>query len=193
MALETGVYYEDGCIIAKSEYVKVYRDNYDTYLEIGPGHNMWALESEIEDYKEQINDKPKGDCLEIGLGLGVASSYILSCSNVKSLTTIEKNKDVINVHHQIKQDIGERLGFPAAEKNHTIINNNGLSYVKKCDVKYDYIFMDFYSLIDDETLPKIEEMVLECKKIKRYGGKIDGWFDKYTPDIFVKKFNKLFS
>jgi len=192
MALETGIYYLDGEVIAQSGNVKIYQDEYDTYLEIGPAHNMWALESELNDYKKQINNKPKGNCLEIGLGLGVASRYILSCKNVVSLTTVEKNKDVINVYCQIKQEFDKRLNFQHTEKNHIIINSDGMSHIKKHDMKYDYIFMDFYSIINEDTLPEISDMFWECRSVVKYKGIIDGWLDKYTPTIFLTEFNKIF-
>ena len=195
MEKDTGIYFIDGHVIAESGDVRVYQDNYDTYLELGPRHNLWALASEQVDYKEQINNKPKGKCLEVGLGLGVASNYILSCKKVKNLTTIEKNGDVIKVYNKIECLIEENINFFAARKEHKIINDDGLSYVKKArkqNVLYDYIFLDFYSLLDEETLPIIEEMVYECKKILRYGGRVDGWWDKYSPDKFTIWFNEIF-
>ena len=90
--MSTGlIYFKDGILIAESGRAKIYKLNNELFLEIGPGHNLWALESELKDYIWQLSDKPMGECLEIGLGLGVASKYILSCPKVKGLTTVEIN------------------------------------------------------------------------------------------------------
>jgi len=79
-----------------------------------------------------------------------------------------------------------------SNKKHIIINSDGLEYVKNTDKKFDFIFLDFYTLIDDESLSEIRETAWQCKKILRYGGKICGWFDKYTPSIYINEFNRIF-
>lgn len=180
---DTGIYWKDGEIIAESGDVRIYQTSYDTFLEISPGRNLWALGSEIKDYENQLGNRPKGDCLEIGLGLGVASKYLLSLEKVKSLTTIEINEDVIRVFNYLNIRL---------DKKHTILCLDGLEYVKHIDKKFDFIFLDYYSLLDEETLPNIEVMVYHCKKILKPGGEIVGWYDKYSPDNFTTWFNELF-
>lgn len=180
---ETGIYFEDGRVIAESGEVKVYQTDYDTMLEVGPGHNLWALASEIVDYESQLDNIPFGNVLEIGLGLGIASKYLLSCSKVKSLTTIEINKDVIKVFNYLNIKL---------DKKHTIINSDGLEYIKHANKKFNFVFLDYYTLLDEETLPDIEVMVYWCKKALKPNGKIMGWYDKYTPDDFTKWFNEIF-
>jgi hypothetical protein len=177
------IYYEDGCVIAESGDVRVYQDNYDTYLEIGPAHNLWALSSEIKDYEKQLSNKPFGNVLEIGLGLGVASKYMLSLEKVNLLTTIEVNSDVIRTFNYLNIKL---------DKKHTILNLDGLEYVKQTNKKFDFIFLDYYSLLDEEILPDIEVMVYWCKKTLKPAGKIAGWYDKYTPDDFTVRFNDIF-
>jgi len=181
---DTGIYWKDGKIIAESGDVRIYQTSYDLYLEIGPAHNLWALGSEIKDYENQLGNRPKGNVLEIGLGLGVASKYLLSCPEVKSLTTIETNKDVIKTFNYLNIQLDEK---------HTIFNLDGLEYVKSMDIySYDFIFLDYYSLLDEETLPDIEVMVYWCKKILKSGGEITGWYDRYSPDNFTTWFNEIF-
>lgn len=179
----TGIYFKDGRIVAESGDVRVYQDDYDTYLELGPAHTLWTLASEVTDYEEQIGNESFGDVLEIGLGLGVASKYMLSLEKVKSLTTIEINKNVIKVFNYLNIKLDEK---------HTIINSSGLDYVKNTNEKFDFIFLDYYTLLDEETLANIEIMVYWCRKILRPGGKIMGWYDKYTPDNFTTWFNEIF-
>jgi hypothetical protein len=177
------VYFKDGDLMCESGDVRVYRFNDVLHLEIGPGHNLWALESEIEDYVWQINDKPKGHCLEIGLGLGIVSEYILSCPKVESLTTVENNKNVIKTHKQLN---------PITADNHLILNADGLIYMYQTRRKFDFIFLDFYSVIDEDTLPVIKDFANASKRILNENGIVLGWFDKYTPEKFVKPFYELF-
>ena len=184
MLEDTGIYFIDGDVIAESGDVKIYRTDYDIFLEIGSGHTVWALGSEIADYENQLGDAPFGNVLEIGLGLGIASKFFLTCKKVKSLTTIEINSDVITVYKQ--------LNLFSADKEHIIINDSGLSFVNNTKEKYDFIFMDFYSLLDEETLPKIEDLAVASEKILKSNGKIIGWWDKYTPDNFTTWFNAIF-
>ena len=186
------IYFKDGDLVVKSGEVKVYRLENELYLEIGPGHNLWALESELSDYIWQLNGKPSGACLEIGLGLGVASRYMLSCPRVRSLTTVELNADVINVYNKLTlDDYGhEFLVYP--EKRHTVLNADGLIYMYQTKQRYDFIFIDCYDRIDEDTLPFIADMAYAAKRVLADGGKVTGWFDKYTPEKFVEIFYNVF-
>lgn len=186
------IYFKDGELIAESGEATVYKFNNDLFLEIGPGHNLWALESEISDYIWQLNDRPKGTCLEIGLGLGVASKYILSLSKVKSLTTVEINKDVINVYKKLKPEDYSLDFYVFPEKRHTILNADGLIYMYETRQKFDFIFIDCYSIIDEDTLPIIADMTIAAKGLLNEGGEVMGWFDKATSEEFVKTFYALF-
>lgn len=188
------IYFKDGEIIAESGNVKIYEMNNELFLEIGPGHNLWALSSELPDYVDQLWDLPRGNCLEIGLGLGVASNYILSCPNVEKLTTVEKNEDVIAAYEQIKQRFEPNEGNNRFKegKHHLILNADGLLYAVETKQRFDFIFLDFYSVIDEDTIPEIADMATACKRILKPGGKMIGWFDKHTPEEYVPKFFSLF-
>jgi len=178
----TPLYFTHGKLIASSNNVRVFKFQDMYYLEIGEGHTLWAISDEIEEYKEQIANKPYGNCLEIGLGLGVASKYILS-RPIKSLTTIEKNKDVINVFEQLN---------PIKDKKHTILNEDGLYFLQIAREKYDFIFLDFYDVIDEDTLPYIKYAVVLSKALLTEGGNLVGWFDPFTPDDLAEQFWRLF-
>lgn len=186
------VYFADGDLIAESGEAKVYKFDNDLFLEIGPGHNLWALGSELSDYMWQLSDNPRGSCLEIGLGLGVASKFILSLPRVRSLTTVEINKDVIEVYKQLKpEDYSFDFDvFP--KKRHTILNADGLVYMYETRQRFDFVFIDCYSVIDEDTLPMIADMTIAAKNILNDGGKVMGWLDKATPEEFVKTFYDLF-
>lgn len=190
------IYFKEGKSVAKSGSVSVYEMFDELFLEIGPGHNLWALEREYVDYINQLADKPRHKCLEIGLGLGIASRCILTCPHVESLTTIELSQDIINVHSQISSilDNGSRSDkwLPYNDTKHRIFNCGGLEYLYRTNAKYDFIFLDFYSHIDEETMPQIEDMAKAAKRALEYDGEIVGWFDPNTPDEFIEPFFNLF-
>lgn len=176
------IYFRDGKIVAKSGEVRVYRMNGKLFLEKGPGHNLWALEEELTDYIEQLASWPKGDCLEVGLGLGVASKYILTFPRVKSLTTVEVDEDVIKTYNSLN----------LKNHRHTILNAHGLYYAYQTKRMFDFIFLDFYDVIDEDTLPQIADMVAACQRILKRRGKIVGWLDKHTPGDHALAFMSLF-
>lgn len=177
------IYFTDGDIIAEHGDVRVYLYNKLLHLEIGPGHNLWMVESEIKELSEQIGDLPQGKCLEIGLGLGIASKYILSFPEVESLTTIEINQDVITVQEMIN-----RIDDP----RHTIIHAGGLDFIVMADEKYDFIFFDHYSIIDEDTLEILDVYAKAARKILNKGGTLLAWFDIYTPEEDADKFFDIF-
>lgn len=185
------VYFEDGVLLAESGEAKVYKMADDLFLEIGPGHNLWALESEFKDYTWQLKDFPKGDCLEIGLGLGVASRYILTFPKVKHLTTVEINRDIINVHGKIK-DKDRKFSLDYDPIKHSILKANGIEYAYQTKRRYDFIFIDCYAIIDEDTLPFIADMIIACSKVLKSDGKMIGWLDKYTPENYINIFYKMF-
>lgn len=177
------VYFTNGKIIAKSGDIKVYRFGDALYLEHGPGHNLWTDSDEIKELEEQIGEKPKGDCLEIGLGLGVASKIILDKPAVDSLITVEIDPDVIEVYRQL---------YPTIPKTHKIVKASGLDYLVCTKDIFDFIFLDFYDIIDEDTLPIIKDYVEVSRSKLREGGEIVGWFDPYTAEEFVNEFFELF-
>jgi len=176
------IYFRDGEVVASSGQVRVYKMNNQLFLEKGPGHNLWALESELQDYIWQINDKPFGDCLEIGLGLGVASRYILSCPRVKSLTTVEKDENVINVQAEVNF---------IDDRRHIILNADGIYYAYTTIRTFDFIFLDFYTHIDEDTLAEIKDMAQACRRLLKPEGIMMGWIDPATSEVDVKTFYNI--
>lgn len=176
------VYFVDGDLIAEHGDAKVYLYDKLLHLEIGPGHNLWMVESEIKELAEQIGDSPRGKCLEIGLGLGVASKYILSFPEVESLTTVEIDPDVIVVHEMITRRDDPR---------HTVVHAGGLDFIVLTDEKYDFIFFDYYSIIDEDTLEILDIYVKAARKILADDGTTLAWFDPYTPEEHADKFFEI--
>ncbi|MBV5347167.1 hypothetical protein JZU46_02975 [bacterium] len=195
MQTSTGLYFKDGELITTQGEVTIYKMDENLFLEIGPGHNLCSSESEYTSFMEQLGDKPKGSCLEIGLGLGIASRCILTYPNVTNLTTIEIRKNVIRAHEVVIPLLDEKIekwDF-YDRKKHTIINYDGLMYMLSTKNKFDFIFMDFYKIVDEDTLPLIKDMVACAKTVLRPGGKIAGWLDPYTPVEYVEEFLSTFN
>lgn len=190
MQTSTGIYFKDGELVAQRGEVAVYSMAGELFLEVGPGHNLWTLESEYTDYMIQLGDKPRGKCLEIGLGLGVASRCILTFPAVTSLTTVELREDVINAHNDIIHLLDEKIEkwAPYDEDRHSIVHQDGLKYMLRTKEKYDFIFMDFYKHIDEDTLPTIKDMIAAARTCLSAEGTISGWLDPYTPMEYVDEF-----
>ncbi len=185
------IYFKDGKIVAEHGQARVYKMNGKLFLEIGDGHTLWALEDELTDYMDQLQDIPFGRVLEIGLGLGVVSRYLLTFPKVEHLTTVEINSDVIAVHDKIKQkDRGLNLNYFA--NKHKILNADGVAYAYQTKQQYDFIFIDCYDRIDEETLPLIADMTTACSRLLSRGGKMMGWLDKHTPEPYYSVFEKIF-
>jgi len=177
------LYFENGEIAAESGDVKVYKMNDTLYLEIGPGHNLWIDSTEEFLLRSQINSLPKGNCLELGLGLGLASKYILNRPEVTHLTTVEINPDIINVYNKMNKVV---------DLQHTIILADSTEYLIYANEMFDFIFMDHYDLIDEDTLDTIQLDVKLAKEHLLPGGIIIGWFDPSTPSDLAEKFFDLF-
>lgn len=184
------IYFRDGDIVAEYGTARVYKMNSELFLEIGTAHTLWALESELTDYIEQLEDYPKGQCLEIGLGLGVASRYILTFPAVEHLTTVEKNLDVIKAHSLIREeDRGPKMNYNPSK--HKILNVDGLIYAYKTKRRYDFIFIDCYDRIDEDTLPIIADMYKACSRILKPEGRIIAWLDNATPGEYFLEFQNI--
>ncbi len=174
-------YFESGKIIDKVGEVSLYDFDGELYLDISG--QLWMSSHEREEVERQISNKPKGDCLELGLGLGIASYIIIRQGSVKSLTTVEINKDVIDLYYKSM----EGLLWP----NHKIVQGNCLDYlvmVGQTKKRFDFVFIDFYSIIDEDTLPDIEASIRLSKKILNTNGEVVAWFDTSTPDENAERF-----
>lgn len=173
------MYFVDGEVLAQSGNVKIYKMDGDLYLDIN--HQLWMRSTEIKEISEQIDDNACGKCLEIGLGLGIASEYILS-HGAETLTTVEIDPDVIAVYKYLNQ----------VNPRHKIIRGSGRDFLISTDEKFDFVFLDFYSIIDEETIKEIRDYVNLSRQCLNPGGELVAWFDPYTPDEIAETFRKLF-
>ncbi len=195
MQTETQIYWKHGDIVAESGLITVYDMNDQLFLEQGPGHTLWALESECTVYLDQfIKQEPVGEVLEVGLGLGVASRLLMSFPEVVHVTTIEKNQDIINTHDATIHILDGRIDkWPQYDDSrHTKINDEGLHYLLNTNQKFNYIFLDFYQCIDEDTLPVIKDMTNAARRCLNSDGVVLGWLDPYTQSGDYKEFVNIF-
>jgi len=177
------IYFRDGELITKSGEVKVYQMQDDLFMEAGRG-NLIASDRDLSDYIWQINNKPFGNCLVVGLGLGVSARYISSMAKVDKVTVLEEDADVITA---------QTNATPFDSNKITIINNNILSFLYTTKEKYNFIFIDCYNIIDEDTFPVIADIVAASKVPLSTNGILIGWLDSSTPEIFIDAFYGLFT
>lgn len=195
MDTETKIYFTHGDIVAESGDARVYSMDEQLYLEVGAGHDLWALESEYKDYMDQfVVRHPRGKCLEVGLGLGVASRCIMTFPEVTHLTTVERNPNVIATHESLVylMDTKADKWMPYNYDKHTVVNSDGLQYLLDTQEKYNFIFLDFYKMIDEDSLPEIRDMANAARECLTDNGFVLGWLDPYTPPEFYKEFDNIF-
>jgi len=177
------IYFRDGDLIAKSGEVRVYNMNDELFMESKRG-NLISSDQDLSDYVWQINNKPFGNCLIVGLGLGITARYVDSLNRVDKVTVVEVNKDIIKAQLE---------ATPVNSKKCTIINKDYLSFLYKTKEKFDFIFIDFYNRIDEDTFPMIADVAAASKSALASDGVLIGWLDNNTPEIFIEAFYGLFT
>ncbi len=133
------------------------------YLALTQGNNIWMSlnPNEIETMKPFIN-KGKGHVLVLGLGMGYVPYMLSLKKEVKSITIIEKDKDVI--------ELFSKLIWPkfVNKEKIKIIKDDAIKYVEK-NHQYDYIFADLWHDPED-GLPLFVSL-------KRINKDIDCWLN----------------
>ena len=134
-----------------------------SYLALCQGNNVWMSlnPNEIETMKPFI-EKAKGDVLVLGLGMGYVPFMMSEKSEVKHITIIEKDKNIINLFNKVL--------FPSFRNKNkiTIICDDAISYVSS-KKKYDYIFADLWHNPDDGS-----DLFIKLKRIDKG---IDCWLE----------------
>ena len=135
-----------------------------SYLALCQGNDVWMSlnPNEIETMKPFIN-KGHGNVLVLGLGMGYVP-YMLSLKNdVKKVTIIEKNPEIINLFKD--------LIFPnfVYKDKIQIIQSDAIDYLRKNqkEAGFDYVFADLWHDPNDGL-----ELFVKLKRINR---KVDCW------------------
>ena len=141
-----------------------YFDKKFSYLALCQNNNVWMSlnPNEIETMTPFI-DKGKGNVLVLGLGMGYVPYMLSLKDDVKSVTIVEKDPEIIILFN--------KLIYPHfTNKNKIkIIQGDAVDYVskKQKEAGYDYIFADLWHDPDDGL-----ELFVKLKKIN---SNIDCW------------------
>ena len=157
-------------------YDDIYLDNYQEFSRIGyfinefpylaltEGNNVWMSlnPNEIETMKPYIK-KAKGNVLVLGLGMGYVPYMISLKDEVKSITIIETDKEIIDL---FKKNL---LPLFVNKNKITIIEDDAIKYLNRKDLRYDYIFADIWHDAEDGLSLFVQ--------LKRINQNIDCWLE----------------
>ena len=127
------------------------------YLTLSKNNNIWMCitPNEIETMAPHIL-KAKGNVITFGLGLGYYAYKVAEKKEVRSVTIIERDKEIISLFKKYLLPL-----FPHKDKI-TIIEEDAFNYIKKDGLRdYDYAFFDLWHNAED-GLP----MYLKIKELK---------------------------
>ena len=126
--------------------LRAYKQDTDMMF-LKQGKQEWMMAS-ISEFKtnDPYAKKAHGNIITFGLGIGYFVYMASLNENVKSITVIEKSKEVIELFNQIKDQ------FPNKDIN--IINGDAFDYFNEQYLKqFDYIYVDIYqNNIDGRTM-----------------------------------------
>ena len=156
--------YDDISLDGDKENSRIsYFDHKFSYLALTEGNNIWMSlnPNEIETMKPFI-DKAKGNVLVLGLGMGYVPFMMANKSEVKSITIIEKDSEIIGLFNT--------LIYPSFKNKEKIkiIEDDAINYTKKNN-KYDYIFADLWHSPEDGL-----SLFIQLKRINK---NIDCWLE----------------
>lgn len=162
----------------QKENVRIYNMDGEQYLFVD--QIMYASSTEQNWYINNVMNYAHGKCLEIGLGLGIASKVILAKPQVTHLLTIENNETVI-----------EAFGRPLHRHNilwmdiYKWIDN----FIEPMPM-YDLIFIDHYTLDDGDIFDQLKDLASKLKKLLKENGRMIFWVDENSPEEdkeFIRK------
>jgi spermidine synthase len=137
---------------------------------------MWDTPQERK-LQKKLADEAFGDVLVAGYGFGILQKYLSQNPRVKSITTVEKYKEVIekvSKHSPIvgKIIIGDFFDLPE-------------------DKKYDCVIGDIWPDIDEEFLEDYIKFKEKAQKLLKRDGKILAWGQDYF-EYLLKTREKVF-
>ena len=170
---------ENGLLEFEQGDVKIFTMDGDNFLFID--QVLYASTSDRDWYLKHVFSYARGKCLEIGLGLGVASKVILTNPEVTTLLTIESNFDVISA-------------FGDTFRHHMLLNmdvNTWIETAAHAGPIYDFIFVDHFAEMDEEFYPDLKELVDKLKLNLKQDGKLVVWIDEHAAEEDKKAYRKL--
>lgn len=138
---------------------------------------MWDTPQETKLQKE-LAQKAFGDVLVAGYGLGILPKFLIKNPKVKSVTTIEKYKEVIEKMKEFNKIYGK------------IIISDFYDFPE--NQKFDCIIGDIWPDIDAKFLKEYIKFKKKSQKLLKKNGEILAWGKDYfeyllkTNDILVR-------
>ena len=156
--------YDDISLDGDKENSRIgYFDHKFSYLALTEGNNIWMSlnPNEIETMKPFIKNA-KGNVLVLGLGMGYVPFMMALKPEVKSITIVEKDPDIISLFNTLIYP-----NFKNKEKI-KIVEDDAINFVRKQN-KFDYIFADLWHSPEDGL-----SLFAQLKRIDR---NIDCWLE----------------
>ena len=142
----------------------------ESYLALTYKDEIWMsiTPNEINTMKPYI-DQASGDVLVLGLGLGYYPFMVSQKENVKKITIVELDQNIIDIFNNHLLPL-----FPHKEKI-KIVKGEAVSYLRKDTAHHNYVFADLWHNPED-GLP----LYLELKELEREhrGTKFQYWLEK---------------
>lgn len=138
---------------------------------------LWTVDIEKEWYEKYLFPYVRGNVLEFGLGLGIASNGILErCTH---LTTVELNQDVIDLY----------VHRHGRKFNHYILCADEFAAIKNrlLPCIYDLVFIDTWTDVDRAVVSKVNRLTTALKEAGclRKNCTIISWYGDFI-DIYLK-------
>lgn len=157
----------------KETYKVGYFNNSFKYIELNKNNVTWmsTIPHEFNTMKQDIN-KVKGNILVLGLGLGYFPYVTSQKDNIKEITIIELDKEIISIFKN------KLLPFYENKSKINIIHDDALKYLKENDLsKYDYVYCDLYHNAQDGLKFYVEIKQIE-EKYKNTNTAFLYWIEK---------------
>ena len=118
---------------------------------------------------QKFIDNSKGDVIIFGLGIGLIVYPLLQDDDIKSITIIEIDKELIDQtsYLLLESDTKSKL---------LIINQNAFQY--EDNKKYDTIYFDIWPLINKEAFKEMKILSEKFSKNLKDGGWMDSWLSE---------------
>lgn len=133
---------------------------------------MWDTPQESE-LQEDLAKKSFGNVLVAGYGLGILPKFLIKNHRVKSVTTVEKYKEVI----EKMKEFGKIYGKVVISDFYNLPENQ----------KFDCIIGDIWPDINAKFLKDYVKFKSKAQKLLKKNGKILAWGKDYFEFLLKKK------
>lgn len=137
------------------------------YLAVLENNNEWMMITPNEiNTMQGVIDSVSGDVVTLGLGLGYFAYMASLKDDVKSITVVERDKNVIELFSKV---ILPRFEHKDKIK---IVNEDAFEFAKR-DNNFDYTFVDLWHDVSDGV-----NLYLKMKKLEKNNTKYFYWIEK---------------